>query len=509
MSRVTDPRAARLDEAASEMPNRRQYLGLCVLAGLLGTGLLVYSQTIAFRWNEGFHLLAAQLIQSGRKPYIDFCFPQTPLNAYWTAAWMLLAGDSWRIAHAVQSLLTTGAIFLTAGYVFSRLPASPWRLPAAAAAALLTGLNDLVFAYGSIGQAYGSCLIALVGSFRVTVAAVHRRSPVMAGVAGVLAGAGMASSLLIAPAAPVLLIWILLRNRAGSRWIKAATFLAGAAAPFLPVLWLFIQGPRQTLFNLFGYHLLYRSSNWENVAGHDLEVLTSWSNSGQAVLLGLLAAVGLLVLRRDSRRGTPAASATRSSELWLCGWLALLLGAESAVTRPTFAQYFLMVVPFLAILAAIGFVEVGERMGSLVQPLWSTVALALLLLLFWGRGLYDRRNICVWEEIEQIARKTAEVTPPGASLWADEPIYFLTRRAPPDGMEFAYSHDVDTLPAERARDYHIASFAAIRRQVEAGVYSTIQTCDEDTGFIQSLNLPARYRQRAAIANCAVYWDRTR
>ena len=50
--------------------------------------ILVYSQTQSFAWDEGFHLLAAQLIDHGQLPYVDYCFPQTPLNAFWVAFWM-------------------------------------------------------------------------------------------------------------------------------------------------------------------------------------------------------------------------------------------------------------------------------------------------------------------------------------------------------------------------------------------------------------------------------------
>jgi hypothetical protein len=54
---------------------------------LYTAALLVYSQTLAYTGDEGFHLIAAQLIRAGMRPYIDFMFPQAPLNAYWNAAW--------------------------------------------------------------------------------------------------------------------------------------------------------------------------------------------------------------------------------------------------------------------------------------------------------------------------------------------------------------------------------------------------------------------------------------
>src|ERR1700716_2963141 len=104
---------------------QKPFWWLCAAVALLGATLLAYSQTAAFAWDEGFHLLAAQLIKSGKRPYIDFCFPQTPLNAYWNTAWMRVFGESWHTAHAAAALATTAAILLAAQFL------STWRLAAA------------------------------------------------------------------------------------------------------------------------------------------------------------------------------------------------------------------------------------------------------------------------------------------------------------------------------------------------------------------------------------------
>ena len=71
---------------------------------------------------KAFHLLAAQLILAGKKPYIDFCFPQTPLNAYWNAGWMRVWGQNWRVPHAFAALFTIGAVLLTADFFCPPLP---------------------------------------------------------------------------------------------------------------------------------------------------------------------------------------------------------------------------------------------------------------------------------------------------------------------------------------------------------------------------------------------------
>ena len=183
----------------------RPYLRLCGFVALLGATLLVYSQTLAFTWDEGFHLLAAQLIGAGKTPYLDFCFPQTTWNTYWMAAWMRIFGESWRLAHLLAALLTTGAVMLAADYVYSRLPISRWRMAAAFTAALLIGLNSAVFEHGAVGQAYGMCLFATVAAFRAAVAAKYREGAALPALAGFLAGVAAASTLLSAAALPVLL----------------------------------------------------------------------------------------------------------------------------------------------------------------------------------------------------------------------------------------------------------------------------------------------------------------
>ena len=160
-----------------------------ILVAPIAAALLIYSQTAAFAWDEGFHVLAAQLIALGKRPWADFVFPQTPLNAWITGLAMLLFGQSWRVAHALQALATAGAVFLATGYVFHRLPDPRWKLPAAAVTAMLTGLNAAVFEYGSVGQSYGMCMLLAVASFRLAASA---RMP--AALTGICAGAAAASS---------------------------------------------------------------------------------------------------------------------------------------------------------------------------------------------------------------------------------------------------------------------------------------------------------------------------
>ena len=483
-------------------PNRAQsqFRLLCAAVAVLACGLLGYSQTLAFAWDEGYHVLAAQLINAGKRPYLDFCFPQTPLNAYWVAGWMRIAGETWRAVHALAALETAAAILLIADYVYARFPVTLWRLVVALSAALLFGLNVPVFQYGTVGQAYGFCLLASVAAFRVAVEGVAKRRVWWSFAAGFLAAAAAASSLLTAPVAPVLLLWALIYNREGGRWVKFTGFLAGGLLAFLPVLMLAVRGFRPTLFSVLQYHLFYRGVEWEEATSHNIDVWLSWIDSADALLLGVLALAGLVfTIQREADR-------SRRGEMYLCFWLTAALTLHISTARPTFSRYYLLTVPFLAVLAAVGLYEVGSRLEDRKGPRWALLAVTILLCLALGKGLYDSRDNYSWPEFEQIAAKIDQVTPPGGLLFADEHIYFLTRRSPPSGMELQDSHKL-SLPPDLAALVHVVPRSEWARRMQAGMFSTVQTCrDEDDQRFEVLGVPPLYRRNVSIDTCNVYWD---
>ena len=195
-----------------------------ILAGLflliLGI-LLVYSQTLSFTWDEGFHLLAAQLILHGKRPYLDFFLAQTPLYAYWNAFWMRLFGDTWRTAHTFSTLMTGGAVWLTMQFIFSRFPRSRLASSGDDHRRSVGRLEFSVIEYGTLGQPYGVGLLAIVVAFRFTLAAVARPGWRESAGAGLFALTAAACSLLTAPVAPVCLLWILWKNRSGRPSVKS------------------------------------------------------------------------------------------------------------------------------------------------------------------------------------------------------------------------------------------------------------------------------------------------
>ncbi len=447
---------------------------------VFAAALVVYSQTLAFAWDEGFHLLAAQLIRAGKTPYLDFLFSQPPLNAYWVAGWMRVFGDTWRTAQALSALETAAAVALIADFLLRRFPAVGWRTAAAFTALFTFGLNSMVVEFGAEGQAYGLCLLTSVLAFRCVVPAALGSGWRYALASGFFSGAAAASSLLTAPVAPVLLIWLMYYSDAGKRWLKFVAFGAGTLVPWVPVIVLFAKNPAVVWFGLAGYNIQYRRNGWGDPTEHDIGVLIAWIDSAQALVLGLLAVAGVFyVAKRSSwdRR-------TRSV-FYLCAWLAIAECAHLSLGRPTFERYFMFTVPFLSVLAAAGLY------GLAPNGKWALVLPGVLMSLGLAKALYEQRDAFVWSDFQAIANKVEQVTPRNGTLLADEHIYFLTRRPPPSGMELDYSHRL-LISDEFALQLHVVLRKELNRRIRAGAYDTIATCELEKA--DAIGIPKLYRK---------------
>jgi hypothetical protein len=471
------------------------------LIALIGAGLMAYAQTWAFAWDEGFHLLAAQLILKGMRPYLDFFHAQTPLYAYWNAFWMRLFGDNWHTAHALSTVCTMGALWLTGTYVLDRFNGGlwrrNWRLPLTLAVVMMIGLNSQVVQFGTIGQGYAVCLLAIVAAFRFTVANVKRDDARFAFGAGFCAGAAAASSLLTVPMGPVLFVWML--RAPGARVKRILVFLAGALIPFLPLLRLFVKSPKQVFFGAVKFHLFYRTVDWSESGKQNIDVALSWLESPHAMVAGLLLLFGLIFMARND---IPIAL---RRELQLCIWLSAVEGAYLLYVRPTFARYYLFIIPFTSIICAVGLYYAGTHIGRPEKPRWVMLLLTVLMCLGIGRTLNTGKNEFRWSDWEKIAKKVDEVSRSGAVIDADEAIYFIDHRIPPSGMEYADTHKLH-LSNQLEAELHIFPKEELTRKVKAGIFDTIATCDDDDKLTEE-PLPGVYQQKAKVGDCTVFWDR--
>jgi len=466
---------------------------------LISSGIFIYSQTMAFVWDEGFHLVAAQLIAWGKTPYVDFIFPQTLLNAYFNAAVLRSIGDNWKAVHVFDALFVAAAICLTATYVMRRFPDQRWRLPCSIAAACLVGLNTVVIPFGPAAQAYGSGMFLVVAAYRIAIVSVERKSAWTTFWAALLAGAAAGSTLLTAPVVPILLVWILVENRLGARISKLIVFCAGVILAFAPELWLLAQAPRQTFFNVVQYQALFRRVNWGDANSHDFDVLTDWTVSAPTLLLGLLGLIGILFIAKKSNWDRVV-----RRELYLAAWIAAGLGGYISVAHPTFGRYFIFMIPFAAILASAGFYYTGSQLIGPERPHWATAGLVFILAASAAKYVFDDRDATNWHDYEKIAAKIKQVTPPDKEYLADESIYFILRQAPPPGLEFSYSHKLELPPREEAL-YHVISSKELKEQIARGRFQTVETCKDE--IAEDFKLGDSFPNKQEFDDCTVYWRR--
>ena len=477
--------------------DRRSWILLCAFLAVIALALTVYSETIAFVWDEGFHLVAAQLIAAGKTPYIDFAFPQTLLNAYLNAFVIRLFGDNWHAIHAFDVCYVIAAMCLTADYLMRRFPERRWRLACAIAAASLYALHTVVIGFSPIAQAYALGTLLCVAAFRVACITIHRASVWPAFLAALLSGAAAGSTLLCAPVILVLLIWIISQNQAGSRPAKLLAFVVGAFLPFTPEFLLLLRAPRQTFFNVVQYQALFRRVNWGDAGAHDFDVFMDWTVSGCTLLLGLLAAIGVVYLvktrnwDRDVKR-----------EFYLAAWNAFALALYIATAHPTFGRYFVFAIPFMAILAAVGFYYVGSRLVGADRPRWPLGILLFVLVTGATKYVFDDRDSTTWHDLEKISAKVAEVTPRNGEILADEMVYFILHRTPPSGMEFSYSHKLQLPPAQEAL-YHIVSEGELKKQIAGGRFDTVESCKDEV--MDEWNLNEIFPHKQDFDDCTVFW----
>ena len=386
-----------------------------VLAACIVAVFLIRSQLLAYVGDESFHLVAAQLIHAGKRPYIDFFYQHTALHAYLTAGLFQLS-ETWRISHAFSALALLGSVVLACLYTRDLFIDENARRTAVVFTLIFYGANCYALIFATTGLPYGFCLLCSMAALFFSRPNGRRRLHVFA--AGLFAGAAAASNLLTLPVLVVVLARILIRDKQ-----RVLLFIAGATVACAPLLILFAQSPRQVIFNLVGYHLVDRPSlGWR----FNVREMIAWFGSAQGAILTALAIIANWLRRDDEVR-------------W-CSWIAIALIGLISCTRTTSAFYLLLALPFLVILAAAGAVELARR-ANITRNLVAVLVAALYLL-----GLSGMKYVWRWEApyadhraVEMIARELEACTSEGGKFYAPEAVYFASHRLPPPTLENRFS----------------------------------------------------------------------
>ena len=380
---------------------------VCLL--VVGSVLLTFALTHAYVGDESFHLLAAKLIAAGKRPYVDFFYQHPPLFTCLSAALMRIFGSGWRGTHLFSTLLLIGSIIFAAAYARSFFAEQRYAWFCAALVPILIGLNCYVLVFATTGLPFGFCLFCLSAALYFCL----RDTTKTAVIAGVFAAAAVASNFLTLPALLIFFFWFCQRGKK-----SALLFTVGALCALSPLLVFLLVWPKQVVFNLVEYHLYYRPSLGWRFNLHETAV---WLFSIQGVTLSV-AAVSCFWFRKDP-------------PVRLCGAVALALGVVTASVKTTSAFYFLLLTPFLAILAAVATTELTQRFrqqGNFI--VLGTLALYLV-------GMLGLKYVWRWQapytdhRMVNTALERLESCAPDGDFYAIEAIYFEGSHLPPPGME--------------------------------------------------------------------------
>lgn len=470
--------------------------------------LMVVSQTGIIVGDEGLYLLAAQLVNAGKTPYIDFFYQHTPLYLYVFALWMRLFGESWRSAHLLAAILMGISIILVGNMVVSRLRSLGGYQVFALTTVWFMGCGIITLLYGTMALPYSMAICLIVIAFLLTLKVVNHSCAGLPIVAGLCASAAAMSTLLAMPACIVLMLWMVRYSCPGVRLRRWLQFCSGAAIPLLLLLWLAIQGPRQVLFDLVEYQLFYRrtGAGWTDIQTirWDIKVLISWFQSTQAMILCLLSLLGMLFLGEFGGQNEYI-----RREFTLCGWLIFSLGLFASIAFPTFQQYYIFTVPFLSILASIGAYAISSR----ILPRFPKILLVLVFIVIFTfdsiymahqYSLFGKYMIGDWKKVEDIADAVSNVANRGRPVYASEAVYFAGQIMPEVGLENSFTA---LLPSNVANipQLHIISQSKIDDLLRLGYYGVI-VIDNDDERVFSLGLDRLYRFREELHGKLIFWN---
>jgi len=131
----------------------------------------------------------------------------------------------------------------------------------------------------------------------------------------------------------------------------------------------------------------------------------------------------------------------------------------------------------------------------------------VLMCLGIGKAVYENRDDTNWYDVEEIAKKVNQVTPPSGVLLADELTYFVSKHPPYPGHELADSHKITLPPAEAAK-VHLIPKPELEKQIKAGIFDTV-VIEDDEKRIGELGLRQIYKHSEEVSDTWVFWGKAK
>ena len=488
--------------APSSFGPRGQEGVLVSLSVMFALAILLSQWPLAF--GDTYHLLAAQMVAAGRKPYLDFFVQQVPLYPLICGAWLRIFGTSWQAANLFSGLLICGSAAIVARIASRIYAESEWGAKGAIIAVLLFGLNLQVAQSGDDAQPYALCMFFCLLAW---LAALEARPTIRRlFLTGLAAGAAVNTSLLAAPFFLILTGWCVVQAAKPNRPRRLLWLVFGAAVASIPLAYLAMLAPTQAWFGIVEFQLFYRTAAPglpKNIASHNLHEILDWVRSIQGAVLVLLSLAGAVFLFDRKAPG--------STRRWVgyAASIAVIWALYLSFVPLTWHMYFVLVVPYVSLLAAAGLCQLCAR--ARLSPSSSKILVCTMLLYSLGlaipmvAGVISRRP-GRWAPPEAAARIVNAQTGPHEAVYSDdESIYVAARRLPPHGLENSFGAAV-RLPAGEYQRAGLVPPEINEDQLRAGHFTAVVlTKANDDARIQAIRSGGLYSESAETRNYSIFW----
>jgi 4-amino-4-deoxy-L-arabinose transferase-like glycosyltransferase len=394
--------------------------------------------------DEGYYALAAKLVGHGKTPYTSFWFPQAPLMPYVYGGWQRVFDASWYVMRGHSVLLVVAVACLVYRYVVRR-----WRSRRLAVlAVLLVATAPIGFEWYPTVKTYALTTLLLFAAYLWAESSSARNWFV----AGIFLGLAIDARLLVASVAIVFLIYA--RRRAGQ-------FLIGLALGLIPAIWLFAIGPARFLNDTLRSQTSRKHATLsDNLVGKVRTVARVLVEPHFLFLAGVAALlIALCIVRRE--------------RLPLSVAIAAMLAVTNLLPTPSYPQYFVTLIPFLAI-ATIELVDVLGISAFVVQRRFlAIVAVILILPAAWSlhhltASNSTRSRISDIAAISRAVDRHAERDEVVLAFWPGFVYESHVRQIPGLESDFAPAAVANShLSAKRAADYHMLSTQEIAKAIRS------------------------------------------
>lgn len=451
------------------MKTKRLLLAAITLSSLVYlAGLVYYAQVRPIDPDEGYYPTAARLVWEGQTPYRDFSYPQGPLLPY-VYSWVWAVHPRSLVAMRFLSAACGGiAIFLWGVCLIFAKPLSP-KTALATFAVLL--LNPYWVSWNVVMKTFALANLLMSIAMISLYAALQSERARWYFIGGMAMGACASVRMLYAPLVPCALAWLLLREWRMSKppFPKTLTFLAGAIAGLLPIIFSFASDPSAFIFNNARYrHLLqgpagFRESIYIHLKGIYFLLLNPYFTA--EMLLALFGVLSLLKLRKKQESIYTSQDYSYFSLAFL---LLLIYSATAFIPIPTFGQYFdSPLVPFIVFFVAEGsriILQGGRKRLAVLALVAAALCFRDVRQEVSGYARVPHLQLSSYRKVAQVIETNSQADDMVLSIWPGYVFESGRRNFPGAENEFAYQVAILLTPQARAR-YHLVSKDEIMKAV--------------------------------------------